>query len=107
VDGQARLRTPPLADFVLAHIKQGVRVFADETTLPTLAPGSGKVKKAWLWAYARDDTSFGAPDRQWSPTGSKTAMPATASPGIWTLFRHPAGRWLCRLKSINPGRPAS
>src|SRR5690606_18293158 len=24
-----------------------------------LAPGSGKVKTAWLWAYARDDTPFG------------------------------------------------
>jgi hypothetical protein len=38
---------------------QGERVFADETRLPTLAPGSGKVKTAWLWAYARDDRPFG------------------------------------------------
>ena len=34
-------------------------MFADETTLPTLAPGSGKTQKAWLWAYARDDRPFG------------------------------------------------
>jgi transposase len=27
--------------------------------LPTLAPGSGKTQKAWLWAYARDDSPFG------------------------------------------------
>jgi hypothetical protein len=26
--------------------------------LPTLAPGTGKTQKAWLWAYARDDTPF-------------------------------------------------
>ncbi|EGF93770.1 transposase IS66 family protein [Asticcacaulis biprosthecium C19] len=39
-----------LADYVLAQIKRGERVFADETTLPTLAPGSGKVKTAYLWA---------------------------------------------------------
>ena len=48
-----------LADYVLAQIKRGERVFADETTLPTLAPGSGKVKTAYLWAYARDDRPFG------------------------------------------------
>jgi transposase len=35
------------------------RIFADETTLPTLAPGSGSAKTAWLWAYARDDRPFG------------------------------------------------
>jgi transposase len=49
----------PLADYVLELIKQGERIFADETTLPTLAPGSGKAQKAWLWAYARDDRPFG------------------------------------------------
>src|SRR5206468_1836006 len=32
---------------------------SSETTLPTLAPGSGKTQKAWLWAYARDDRPFG------------------------------------------------
>lgn len=48
-----------LADYVLEWIKQGERVFADETTLPTLTPGSGKTHKAWLWAYARDDRPFG------------------------------------------------
>lgn len=30
-----------------------------KTTLPTLAPGSGKTQKAWLWAYAPDDRPFG------------------------------------------------
>jgi transposase len=49
----------PLAAFVLARIREGERIFADETTLPTLDPGAGKTKMAWLWAYARDDTPFG------------------------------------------------
>lgn len=57
--GRIGFELPPLADAILARIKQGERIFADETTLPTLAPGSGKVKAAWLWAYARDDTPFG------------------------------------------------
>lgn len=48
-----------LADYILEKIKAGERVFADETTLPTLAPGSGKTRTAWLWAYARDDRPFG------------------------------------------------
>ena len=49
----------PLAAFILARIREGERIFADETTLPTLDPGAGKAKTAWLWAYARDDTPFG------------------------------------------------
>jgi transposase len=48
-----------LADYILERVKAGDRVFADETTLPTLAPGSGKATKAWLWAYARDDRPYG------------------------------------------------
>lgn len=48
-----------LSDYILERIKEGERVFADETSLPTLAPGSGKTTKAWLWAYARDDRPFG------------------------------------------------
>ncbi len=31
-----------LADYILERVKEGERVFADETTLPTLAPGPGK-----------------------------------------------------------------
>lgn len=48
-----------LARHVLAEVCKGERVFADETSLPTLAPGTGATKKAWLWAYARDDSTFG------------------------------------------------
>ena len=57
--GRVGFELAPLADAILDRVKQGERIFADETTLPTLAPGSGKVKTAWLWAYARDDTPFG------------------------------------------------
>ena len=48
-----------LADHVLGEVLKGARVFADEPSLPTLAPGTGATKKAWLWAYARDDSTFG------------------------------------------------
>jgi len=48
-----------LADSIFSQIKRGERIFADETTLPTLVPGSGSAKTAYLWAYARDDRPFG------------------------------------------------
>ena len=56
--GRLGFELEPLSDHVLLRIKQGPRVFADETTLPTLEPGAGKAKKAYLWAYARDDRPF-------------------------------------------------
>jgi len=60
--GRVGFHLEPLADRVLAHIRNGERIFADETTLPTLAPGSGKTKTAWLWTYVRDDRPFGRGD---------------------------------------------
>lgn len=57
--GKVGFELEPLAHYLLSRIKQGGRIFADETTLPTLAPGSGKTKTAYLWTYARDDSPFG------------------------------------------------
>ncbi len=57
--GKVGFELEPLAHYLLSRIKQGERIFADETTLPTLVPGSGKAKTAYLWAYARDDSPFG------------------------------------------------
>jgi transposase len=60
--GKVGFELEPLAEYALARIKQGERIFADETTLPTLAPGTGKAKTAYLWAYVRDDRPFGGSD---------------------------------------------
>jgi transposase len=57
--GRIGFHVEPLADRILDHIRAGERIFADETTLPTLDPGAGKAKIAWLWTYARDDRPFG------------------------------------------------
>ncbi len=43
----------------MRRVREADRIFADETILPTLAPGTGKTKTAYLWAYARDDRPFG------------------------------------------------
>lgn len=42
-----------VADDILAEIKKAEHIFADETTLPTLAPGSGSAKTAWLWGLCQ------------------------------------------------------
>jgi transposase len=47
-----------LADHILGEVLKSYRIFADETSLPTLARDTGIAKKAWLAAYARDDTPF-------------------------------------------------
>lgn len=57
--GRLGFELEPLTEHLMQKIRQGERIFADETTLPTLNPGAGKAKKAWLWAYARDDRPFG------------------------------------------------
>ncbi|EIM26209.1 IS66 family transposase [Microvirga lotononidis] len=57
--GKVGFELEPLAAYALARIKQGERIFADETTLPT---GMGKAKTAYLWAYVRDDRPFGGRD---------------------------------------------
>ena len=57
--GHVGFHLAPLAERILALVKEGERVYADETTLPTLSPGAGKTKTAWLWTYARDDRTFG------------------------------------------------
>jgi transposase len=50
-----------LHDRVVAHVMTGERVFADDTTLPVLDPGRGRTKTGRLWAYTRDDRSWGGP----------------------------------------------
>lgn len=48
-----------ISDYILEQIRHAGRIFADETTLPTLAPGTGKAQKSYLWAYAVDNRPFG------------------------------------------------
>ena len=43
----------------MTHVCAGGRVFADDTPLPILDPGRSRTRTGRLWAYARDDRSFG------------------------------------------------
>jgi transposase len=47
-----------LAKAVFASTK----LFADDTPMPTLAPGTGRVKTGRFGAYARDDRPWQGPD---------------------------------------------
>ena len=57
--GHVGFHLEPLADRLFQLIRAGDRIFADETTLPVLAPGRGRTRKGWLWTYLRDDRPYG------------------------------------------------
>ena len=57
--GHVGFHLEPLADRLFQIIRAGDRIFADETTLPILAPGRGRTRKGWLWTYLRDDRPYG------------------------------------------------
>ncbi|MDE0815134.1 MAG: transposase [Alphaproteobacteria bacterium] len=44
-----------LADAIKKYVLTGQAIFADDTPVKMLAPGSGKTRTARLWAYVRDE----------------------------------------------------
>ncbi|ESX19221.1 hypothetical protein X765_32150 [Mesorhizobium sp. LSHC440B00] len=78
--GKVGFELQPLADHILERIKQGERVFPDETTLPTSAPGTGKPG----YGPTRATTGHSAASaRPWSPIASRTVGAVTASRATW------------------------
>jgi transposase len=57
--GHVGFHLEPLAERLFDLIREGERIFADETTLPVLSPGRGRTKQGYLWTYLRDDRSYG------------------------------------------------
>jgi transposase len=53
--GQSTALLEPLADAIRNHVLNGQSIFADDTPVNMLAPGSGRTKTARLWAYVRDE----------------------------------------------------
>jgi transposase len=60
--GRAAWLLRPLHVRLLERLKASGKLFADETTAPVLDPGRGRTKTGQLWAYARDDRTWGGPD---------------------------------------------
>jgi transposase len=49
----------PLAIKVGEYVKAAMKIHADDTPIPVLAPGTGKTKTGRLWTYVRDDRPCG------------------------------------------------
>lgn len=57
--GRVGVALQPLVDRLTWHLLQGNTLHADETPVAQLEPGSGKTKKAYLWAYRSNDLEPG------------------------------------------------
>ena len=60
--GRAVQVLDPVVDRMTEHLKASDRLFVDETTVPVLAPGTGKTRRDYLWAIARDQRGYDGPD---------------------------------------------
>ncbi len=65
--GKSTALLEPLADAIGRHVLAGQAIFADDTPVAMLAPGTGKTQTARLWAYGRDERPWGSaiPPASW------------------------------------------
>ena len=57
--GRTGVALQPLADRLIKLLLERGTLHADETPVPQLDPGSGKTKRAYLWAYRSNDLEEG------------------------------------------------
>jgi transposase len=60
--GRAAQLLSPVIDAMMAELRRSDRLQMDETTVPVLAPGTGAVRKDWLWVVLRDQRGWGGGD---------------------------------------------
>ena len=65
--GKSTALLEPLADAIGRDVLAGQAIFADDTPVAMLAPGTGKTQTARLWAYGRDERPWGSaiPPASW------------------------------------------
>ncbi|EYD76786.1 Mobile element protein [Rubellimicrobium mesophilum DSM 19309] len=65
--GKSTALLEPLAEAIGRHVRAGKAIFADDTPVAMLAPGTGKTQTARLWIYGRDERPWGgeAPPASW------------------------------------------
>ena len=65
--GKSTALLEPLADAIGRHVLAGQAIFADDTPVKMLAPGTGKTATARLWVYGRDEQPWNgnAPPASW------------------------------------------
>ena len=59
--GRSTALLEPLADAIGRHVLAGQAIFADDTPVQMLAPGTGRTATARLWAYVRDERPWAGP----------------------------------------------
>lgn len=59
--GRSTALLEPLADAIGRHVLAGQAIFADDTPVQMLAPGTGRTDTARLWAYVRDERPWAGP----------------------------------------------
>jgi len=65
--GKSAALLEPLADAIGRHVLAGEAIFADDTPVSMLAPGTGRTQTARLWTYAREERPWDsdAPPAAW------------------------------------------
>ena len=65
--GKSTALLAPLADAIGRHVLAAEAIFADDTPVQMLAPGTGRTQTARLWTYARDERPWNgaAPPAAW------------------------------------------
>ncbi|MFC3571697.1 IS66 family transposase, partial [Paracoccus simplex] len=65
--GKTTTLLEPLAEAIGRHVLSAEAIFADDTPVRMLAPGTGKTQTARLWTYARDERPWDgdAPPAAW------------------------------------------
>ena len=65
--GKSTALLEPLADAIGRHVLAAEAIFADDTPVQMLAPGTGKTRTSRLWTYARDERPWAgaAPPAAW------------------------------------------
>jgi transposase len=105
--GGASHALEPLVDAIRKYVLEAMKIHADDTPVPVLAPGNGKTKTGRLWTYVRDDRPAGSveepavwfaysPDRKSEHPANHLAtfrgrLQADAFPGFNRLYEPPGG----------------
>ena len=81
--GRTGVALQPLADRLIKLLLERGTLHADETPVPQLDPGSGKTKKAYLWAYRSNDLEEGHRIIVFDYRGGRSGEHARQFLGTW------------------------
>ena len=84
----------PLYEAIGTHVRRGAVLFADDTTVPVLAPGKGRTETGRLWVVVRDEGSWcgsAPPAAFYRYSRDRKAEQAEALLGVCRGFLHADG----------------